>query len=100
MVSTMTIDHGAGNGARNPNLPANWSDTLNLMNEVLARAHCTEWYGVEHRHWNQREHEFARQVAVARAQRSARWAERFAALANRRAKSRRERANRLSVSLR
>lgn len=95
MVPTMTTDLGAGVGARNRTFGVNWSHEMSLMNEALARAHCLEQQSARLR----REHEFAQQLVVARAQRSARWAERVAAFAARRAKSRRERANLLATRL-
>lgn len=95
MVTTMTTDLGAGAGARNRTFGVNWSHEVHLMNEALARAHCLEQQSARH----PREHEFAQQVVVARAQRSARLAERVAAYAARRAKNRRERANLLASRL-
>lgn len=95
MVPTMTIDLGAGIGVRNPNLFVNWSNEVHLMNEALARAHCLGPQSAQ----SGREHEFAQQLVVARAQRSARWAERVAAYAARRAESRRARANLVAARL-
>lgn len=99
MVISMTTDFGAGIGAHNignPNIPVNWSNEVNLMNEELARAHSRE----QQTAWRSREREFAQQLVVARAQRAACWAERIAAYAARRADSRRKRATRLASSLR
>lgn len=96
MVITMTTDFGADSGACNPNLSKNWSNDVNLIEEELARARSWE----QHSAWNQREREFARQVAVARAQRSAQWAERVAAYVARRAAKRRKRADLLAGGLR
>lgn len=96
MVPTMTSDLRADCGALQSILPANRRAEMNLMHEVLARAGSWEHQSARH----PREHELARQMIVARAQRSARWAERVAAYAARRASTRRERAEMFASGLR
>jgi len=98
VVLTMTTVHGAGSGARNPNLPINRSNEMHLIYEALARAHCHDDRYLQRQ--AERERQLTQQLVVARAHRSARWAERFAAFAERRAQSRRSRANMLAAGLR